>query len=105
MNFADLLESMGSLKEGLADLQGKLRGLEFTGEGGAGLVRVTVNGVGDCVRVEIDPSLTSDLPMLQDLVVAAQNQARARMEQKVQEEVKSTMGSLLPIPPWLLSRL
>lgn len=104
MSFAELLESMGSLKDGISDLQGTLRTLEFTGEGGAGLVRVTVNGVGECIGVEIDPSLASDLPMLQDLVVVAQNQARARMEQRAQEEVKKTMGSILPIPPWLLSR-
>ena len=105
MNFAELVANMGSLKSGLSDLQGKLRTMEFTGDGGAGMVRVTVNGVGECLRVEIDPSLASDLPMLQDLVVTAQNEARRRMEEQAKEEVKKTMGSMFPIPPWLLSRL
>ncbi len=104
MNFGELFEQMGSLKTGLSDLQGKLRSLEFTGEGGAGLVRVTVNGVGECLRVDIDPSLADDLPMLQDLLVVAQNNARQEMERAANEEVKKTMGAILPIPPWLLSR-
>ncbi len=56
--------------------------LEVTGESGAGLVKVTINGAHNCRRIEIDPSLMEDdKEMVEDLVAAAFNNAVRRAEE------------------------
>lgn len=63
-------------------MQEEIAQLEVTGESGAGLVKVTINGAHNCRRVEIDPSLLEDdKEMLEDLVAAAFNDAARRIEE------------------------
>ena len=67
---------------------------------GAGLVKVTVNGKNETQRVEIDASLfvPGDKGVVEDLIVAAANDARTKVEQTVQEQMKTITGGL-PLPP------
>ncbi len=104
MNLAKLMQGVSSLTDGLQTVRKRFRDLESTGEAGAGLVRVTMNGSGECVRVRIDPSLASDMPLLEDLVVAAQNQARAQLDRKMEETLKAHMSAMGPIPSGLPPR-
>jgi nucleoid-associated protein EbfC len=69
------------------------------GSSGAGLVKVTVNGKNETRKVEIDASLfrPEDKGVVEDLVVAACNDARGKVEQLVQEQMKSITGGL-PLP-------
>ena len=74
-------------------MQEEIAQLEVTGESGAGLVKVTINGAHNCRRVEIDPSLLEDdKEMLEDLVAAAFNDAARRIE----ETQKAKMASRNP---------
>lgn len=64
-------------------MQEEVAKLEVTGESGAGLVKVTINGAHNCRRVEIDPSLLveEDKEMLEDLIAAAFNDAARRIDE------------------------
>ncbi|GAB7198569.1 hypothetical protein OS12_00100 [Dickeya oryzae] len=67
--------------------QEEIANLEVTGESGAGLVKVTINGAHNCRRVEIDPSLMEDdKEMLEDLIAAAFNDAARRIAEVQQEK-------------------
>ena len=68
-------------------MQEEIAQLEVTGESGAGLVKITINGAHNCRRIEIDPSLMEDdKEMLEDLIAAAFNDAIRRAEELQKEK-------------------
>ena len=91
---------VNALRVKMQEMQATLERLEIVGTSGAGLVKVTVNGKNETRRVEIDPSLfvPADQGVVEDLIVAAANDARSKVEQVVQEQMKSITGGL-PLPP------
>jgi DNA-binding YbaB/EbfC family protein len=88
------------MQQKMKDLQAELERQEIVGSSGAGLVKVTVNGKNETRRVEIDPSLfkPEDKGVVEDLIVAAANDARGKVEAVVQEQMKQITGGL-PLPP------
>ncbi len=102
----DMFGMMGKMKEvqtKLKEAQDKLQYLTVTGEAGAGLVKATVNGQRKLLKIEIDESLmnASDRDMVNDLVVAAVNNAMQEAGEKAQEELKKQTEGLLPNIPGL----
>ncbi len=95
-----LMAQAKEMQQKMADLQGQLERLEIVGSSGAGLVKVTVNGKGETRRLDIDASLfkPEDKGVVEDLIVAACNDARGKVEATVQEQLKSITGGL-PLPP------
>ncbi|MDU7826544.1 MAG: YbaB/EbfC family nucleoid-associated protein [Escherichia coli] len=86
-------------KGGLGNLMKQAQQMQVTGESGAGLVKVTINGAHNCRRVEIDPSLLEDdKEMLEDLVAAAFNDAARRIEE-TQKEKMASVSSGMQLPP------
>ena len=101
----DMLGMMGKIKELQANMermQAELETLEVTGAAGGGLVSVTVNGKGVLKKVSIDPSLmkADEKEIVEDLIVAASADARAKSEKLVEEKAKALTGGL-PLPPGL----
>ena len=96
---AGLMKQAQQMQDNMKKMQEQLAHVEVEGQAGAGLVKVTVACRNDVKRVVIDPSLLADdKDMLEDLVVAAVNDALRRAEQIAAEK----MGSLtagLPMPP------
>lgn len=85
---ADMQERMEKIQKELSDLR-------VTGESGAGLVKVTMNGRHDVVDVNIDQSLLGeDREMLEDLLAAAVNDTVRRVEEAAQKVQKEQMGGL-----------
>ena len=79
--------------------EGENAQLEVTGESGAGLVKITINGAHNCRRIEIDPSLMEDdKEMLEDLIAAAFNDAVRRAEE-LQKEKMASVTAGMPLPP------
>lgn len=108
MNMMDMFGKMKDLQARMKDAQQTLSAVTETGESGAGLVRVTVNGLKNVLKVEIDPDLikssatpTDDREMLQDLIVAATNKALANVEGKAREHLRQATEGLLPNIPGL----
>lgn len=100
----DMMKMMSRMKELQARLQqaqDNLVNLKATGEAGGGMVKATVNGKKQLLRVEIDELLMkpSDRTVVQDLVVAAVNKALEDADQQAREALrKSTEGLLSDIP-------
>lgn len=79
----NLMKQAQQMQEKMQKMQEEIAQLEVTGESGAGLVKVTINGAHNCRRVEIDPSLLEDdKEMLEDLVAAASTMRRAALKRR-----------------------
>lgn len=101
-NFAGLMKQAQELQSKMGEMQEKLASLEIEGASGAGLVSVTLSGKGEMKAAKIDPSLMKpeEAEILEDLLVAAHNDAKAKLEERLQEEMKNVTGGL-PLPPGL----
>lgn len=102
----DMLGMMGKIK----DVQNKIKeakenlvNITATGESGAGMVKVTVNGKHQIVKVDIDQDLIKpeDKVTLQDLIQAAVNIALQEVNQKIGAEMKKSTEGVLPNIPGL----
>ncbi|MEE9479608.1 MAG: YbaB/EbfC family nucleoid-associated protein, partial [Kiloniellales bacterium] len=84
----------------MAELQEQLAGLEVSGSAGGDMVQVTMSGKGELRGVRIDPSLANpdDVEVLEDLIMAAANDAKSKVEVRVQEEMQKLTGGL-DLPP------
>jgi DNA-binding YbaB/EbfC family protein len=101
-NLAQLMKQASQMQQKVQELQARLESLEVTGEAGAGMVRVTLNGKSELRRVQIDPSLLKEeeASVLEDLIVAAHNDAKRHLEQVTAEEMQKLTGGL-PLPAGL----
>ena len=99
----DMFGKMKEIQSRMKEAQQQLVTITETGEAGAGMVRATVNGLKQVVRIEIDPDLIrpDDREMLQDLVVAAVNKAMQNVEGKAREQLQKSTEGLLPNIPGL----
>lgn len=100
----DMMKMMGKVKEMQAKMkeaQEKLAFIEETGEAGAGMVKATVNGKKSIISIDIDESLlnTTDKEMLQDLTVAAINNALEKADVRAKEEIRKSTDGLMPNIP------
>jgi nucleoid-associated protein EbfC len=95
---ADLMKQAQQMQERMQALQQELAQLEVTGEAGAGLVHVTMNGRHEARRVHIDASVAAEeIAVLEDLIAAAINDAVRRVERAQQEKMAGlTAGMGLP---------
>ena len=95
----DLMKQAQQMQANMQKMQEELAKAEVTGESGAGLVSVVMNGHHDVKRVSIDASLmTEDKDMLEDLLAAAVNDAVRKVEAQSRAQMeKMTAG--MGIPP------
>jgi nucleoid-associated protein EbfC len=99
-NLAGMMKQAQQMQSKMEDMQAKLEALELTGEAGAGLVKVTMNGKGDMRKIKIDPKIVdpADTEMLEDLVLAACRDAKGKVEAAAAEEMQKITGGL-QLPP------
>jgi nucleoid-associated protein EbfC len=106
MNPMEMFGLMGKMKEMQArmkEAQDNIERITDTGEAGAGMVKATVNGKKQVIRIEIDPELfkPEDREVVQDLIVAAVNKANEKVEEKSKAELQKSTEGLLPNIPGL----
>ncbi|PRY45488.1 hypothetical protein CLV58_102237 [Spirosoma oryzae] len=103
MNMMDMFGKMKEVQSRMKDAQQNLSAVTETGDAGAGMVKVTVNGLKNVLSIEIDPDLIKpeDREMLQDLIVAATNKAIGAVETKAREHLRQATEGLLPNIPGL----
>jgi hypothetical protein len=99
MNFADVMEMLRNpqaMQARAEELRRKTEAIEVIGSAGGGMVRVTINGAMTVKGLVIAPEAMdpADIGMLQDLVVAAVNQAVTRMREVSKEKMSSLMGGM-----------
>lgn len=91
----DLMQQAQKMQADMQKAQEELTDLEVTGEAGAGLVKVTMNGRHDVRRVEIDPCiLNEEKTVLEDLLAAGVNDAVRRVEETNREKMQSLAGGM-----------
>jgi len=99
-NLTGLMKQAQEIQARMGEMQERVAALEVDGTSGAGLVTVTLKGKGDLKGIKIDPSLmvADEVEILEDLLVAAHADAKAKLDDKLQEEMKSVTGGM-PLPP------
>ncbi len=98
-DLGNLMKQAQEMQEKVQQIQKDVSALETTGESGAGLVKVMINGVYNCLRVKIEPSLMEEnQEMLEDLIAAAFNDAARRIE-IIKKEKMSSVSNDMQLPP------
>ena len=95
----NLMRQAQQMQENMQKAQAELVNLEVTGESGAGMVKVVLNGRHEAKKVTIEPKLVSeDLEMLEDLIAAAINDATRKIEERSKEKYAGLMSGM-NLPP------
>lgn len=99
-NLSQMMKQAQEMQARMQEVQSQLEEAEVTGSSGGGMVSVTMNGKADLRRIKIDPSLIDpdDAGMLEDLITAAFNDAKAKVEAMVSEKMSAVTGGL-SLPP------
>ncbi|SFN93390.1 hypothetical protein SAMN04488056_102448 [Cohaesibacter marisflavi] len=95
----DMMKMMKKAKEmqaKMAEMQEEVAEMEATGVAGGDMVKVTVTGKGQMKSLSIDPSMINadDAEILEDLIIAAHNDAKAKVEAAMQEKMQAMAGDL-----------
>lgn len=95
----NLMKQAQAMQESFKKAQAEMVNVRAKGESGGGMVKVTLNGQYEAVKVELDPSLLNDdKELLEDLVAAAITDAARRVAQVVNEKIQEATGGL-QLPP------
>jgi DNA-binding YbaB/EbfC family protein len=99
-NIAGLMKQASQMQKKMEEMQARLEQMELEGSAGAGMVTVRMTGKGQLKSVRIDPKLAdpAEMEMLQDLVVAAHEDAKRKIEAAAADEMQKVTGGL-NLPP------
>ena len=99
-DFMKMMRQAQELQGRMQKMQADLEEMEVEGQAGAGLVTVRLNGKGDVRGLRLDKSLMNaeEVEILEDLIVAAHNDAKTKVEATVAERTRELTAGL-PIPP------
>ncbi len=102
MDMREILERAKEMQQKAADMQRAMADVEVEGAAGGGMVRAVLSGNGTLKRVNIDPSLykEGEREILEDLIVAAHGDAKAKLEKRVADEMSQLAGKF-GLPPGL----
>jgi DNA-binding YbaB/EbfC family protein len=102
-DFVGMMKQARALQARMETIQSEIAALEVEGSAGGGLVKVVMSGKGEMKRLAIDPSLVKaeERGILEDLIVAAANDARAKAEAALADKMRSAAGGL-DLPPGLI---
>jgi len=100
MNIGAMMRQVQDMQAKMADMQNKLGEVEVTGQSGNGLITVVMTGKAEMRKITIDEKLLdpSEKEMLEDMIVAAVNDAKAKAEALISGETEKVMGGL-KLPP------
>lgn len=100
VDFLGMMKKAEELQKNMQAMQEQLAQAVVEGSSGGGLVAVSLNGKGEMRGLRIDPSLfrEDDVAVLEDLIVTAHNDARAKAEHMMQQKMSEVTAGL-PLPP------
>jgi len=94
-NLNDMMKQIQQAGEKMQDVQKQLEKIVAYGEAGGGMVKVSVSGKQKLLSLTIDPDIMDDLEMVQDLVLAAVNNALNESARLAQEEISKVTGGMI----------
>ena len=100
MNIAGMMKQVQEMQSKMGAMQKRLAEAEVAGQAGGGMVTATMNGKSELKKIKIDPKLAdpAEIEMLEDLIVAACGDARAKAEAQMAAETEKMMGGM-QLPP------
>tara|TARA_B100000214_G_C23574242_1_gene448755 strand:- start:160 stop:483 length:324 start_codon:yes stop_codon:yes gene_type:complete len=100
VNFGNMMKQAQQMQKKMSEAQEKLNNIEVEGVSGGGVVKVVASAKGEIKKISLDNSLlkVEEKEILEDLIVAAINDAKQKGETATQEEMKSLTGGL-SLPP------
>ena len=103
-DFKNIIEKAKELESKMRESQEKIKNLKITGVSGDNSVKVILNGEGEMQKLEISPNiLKEDKGIIEDLIVAAYNNAKSQLKSATNEEIsKATGGFGIPGFKWPL---
>ena len=94
-DFKKILDKAKELEEQMKESQEKIKNIKVEGVSGANSVKVTLNGDGEMIQIEISPeTMKEEKSILEDLIIAAHNNAKAQLKSKTTEEISKATGGL-----------
>lgn len=100
-NMQQMMQKAQKMQKKMAELQEEAGQIEVQGAAGGGVVKITMTCKGEVKALNIDPSLMSDKEMLEDMIIAAANDARVKADQTMAEATQKAMNDM-GIPPGML---
>ena len=103
-DFKKILDKAKELEIKMKDSQEKIKNIQAEGTSGSNSVKVTLNGDNEMIKIKLsDEAMKEDKIIIQDLIVAAHNNAKTELKSKTSEEIsKSTSGFGIPGFKWPL---
>ncbi len=94
-NLSQMMKQAQEMQGKMQEMQARMEEVEMSGQAGAGLVSVTLNGKGEMRGLKLDASLKDgEIEVMEDLIIAAHNDAKRRVEEYTQEEMSKLTGGL-----------
>ena len=99
-NFNDMMKKAQEMQKKMQEIQDSLSNLEVEGTSGGGIVKIIMNCKNEVKKIDIDPSIikNDEKEVMEDLIIAALNDAKSKAEEKSHEEMKKLTGGL-GLPP------
>ena len=98
-DFTDLISQAKKMQEKMKETQEALKKIEVEGISGGGVVKVIMNGEGELKKITIeDSSFKESKEIVEDLIVAAHNDAKFKLKKKTSEEISKVTGGV-SLPP------
>ena len=103
-DFSNILDKAKELETKMKESQEKIKNISVTGISGGDSVKITLNGEGEIINLDISPDiLKEDKTIIEDLIKAAHNNAKSQLKSKTSEEIsKATGGFGIPGFKWPL---
>ena len=98
-DFTDLLSQAKKMQEKMKETQDALKKIEVEGVSGGNTVKITMNGDGELKKIFLEDSLFKEpKEIIEDLIVAAHNDAKSKLKKKTSEEISKVTGGI-NLPP------
>ena len=92
-DFSKIINKAKELEAKMKESQEKIKNIEVQGISGANSVKVTLNGDGEMIKLEISPeTIKEEKSIIEDLIVAAHNNAKTHLKTKTSEEISKATG-------------
>ena len=92
-DFTKILDKAKEIEAKMKESQEKIKNIKIEGVSGSNSVKVTLNGDGEMIKIDISPDIIKeDKSIIEDLVVAAHNNAREKLKSKTTEEISKAAG-------------
>ena len=97
-NIAQMMQKAQRMQENMQKVQEELSQMEVTGQSGGGVVKITITGKMEARKMQLDPAALADAEMLEDLIVAAFNDAVAKANDESNKRMAAVTAGM-PLPP------